>query len=128
KRGWRWALPSVALGWTLLSGTLAATGTMPGNWTRGTGAAHLAAELHSDPALCGLALYDTPFHLLPGRDRLVGRSPLYAFHPADPAAGGDLATAARKAAPAFNRILARPDQASDLPAGFSQTDCAGVWW
>src|SRR5437763_11326441 len=42
---------------------------------RGTGAAHLAAELQGDPALCGLALYDTPFYLLPGRDRLVGRSP-----------------------------------------------------
>ena len=126
KRGWRWALPSVALGWTLLSGTLAATGTMPDNWMRGTGAAHLAAELHSDPALCGLALYDTPFHLLPGRNRLVGGSPLYAFHPADVAAGGDLAAAARKAAPAFNRILSRADQASNLPAGFSRRDCAGV--
>ena len=126
KRGWRWALPVVALGWTLLSGTLAATGTMPDNWMRGTGAAYLAAELHSDPALCGLALYDTPFHLLPGRNRLVGGSPLYAFHPADVAAGGDLAAAARKAAPAFNRILSRADQASNLPAGFSQRDCAGV--
>src|SRR5207245_9473001 len=85
--GWRRALPVVPLGWMLLSGTLAAPGTMPDNWMRGPGAAHLAAELHSDPALCGLALYDTPFHLLPGRNRLVGGSPLYAFHPADVAAG-----------------------------------------
>ena len=57
---------------------------------------------------------------------MVGRSPLYAFHPADPATGGDLAGAARKAAPAFNRILARRDRASDLPLDFSQRDCAGV--
>jgi len=82
--------------------------------------------LQGDPALCGLALYETPFYLLPGRDRLVGRSPLYAFHPADPAAGGDLAAAARKAAPAFNRILARREQASDLRLGFSQRDRRGA--
>jgi hypothetical protein len=126
-RGWRrWALPVVAGGWALISGALALTGTMPDNWMRGTGAAQLAAELRGDSALCGLALYDTPFHLLPGRDRLVGRSPLYAFYPADPAAGGDLAAEARKAAPAFNRILARRDSTADLPAGFSQRDCAGV--
>ena len=66
---------------------------------RGTGAARLAAELRVDPALCGLALYKTPFHLLPGRDPLAGRSPLYAFHPADPLASGDLAATAQRAAP-----------------------------
>jgi hypothetical protein len=127
KRPWRrWALPMVAGGWALISGMLAVTGTMPDNWMRGTGAAQLAAELRRDPALCGLALYDTPFHLLPGRERLVGRSPLYAFHPADPVAGGDLAAVAQKAAPAFNRILSRRDSAADLPAGFSQRDCASV--
>jgi hypothetical protein len=125
-RAWRrWALPVVAAGWALISGALAATGTMPDNWMRGTGAAQLAAELRGDPALCGLALYNTPFHLLPGRDRLVGRSPLYALHPADPASS-DLAAVARKAAPAFNRILSRRDSATDLPAGFSQRDCASV--
>jgi hypothetical protein len=99
---------------------------MPGYWMNGTGAAQLAAELRDDPALCGLALYKTPFPLLPGRDRLVGRSPLYAFHPADPAASGDLAAVAQRAAPAFNRILSRRDSATDLPAGFSQRDCASV--
>ena len=128
KRGaWRrLALPAVAGGWALISGLLATTGTMPDNWMRGAGAAQLAAALRDDPALCGLALYKTPFHLLPGRDRLVGRSPLYALHPADPLAGGDLAAAAHKVAPAFNRILARRDSAADLPAGFSQRDCASV--
>jgi hypothetical protein len=92
----------------------------------GTGAAQLAAELGDDPALCGLALYKTPFPLLPGRDRLAGRSPLYAFDSDDPIASGDLAAAAQKAAPAFNRILARRDSATDLPAGFLQRDCASV--
>jgi hypothetical protein len=127
KPAWRRsALPVVAGGWALISGALAATGTMPGYWMNGTGAAQLAAELRDDPALCGLALYKTPFPLLPGRDRLVGRSPLYAFHPADPAASGDLAAVAQRAAPAFNRILSRRDSATDLPAGFSQRDCASV--
>jgi phosphatidylinositol glycan class B len=128
KRGaWRRsALPLVAGGWVLISGALAATGTMPDNWMRGTGAARLAAELRGDPALCGLALYKTPFHLLPGRDRLVGRSPLYALHPADPLASGDLVGAAQKAAPAFNRILSQRQSATDLPAEFSQRDCASV--
>ena len=126
-RAWRrWALPVVAAGWALMSGALAATGTMPDNWMRGTGAAQLAAELRGDPALCGLALYNTPFHLLPGRDRLVDRSPLYAIYPADPVVGGDLAAVAQKAAPAFNRILSRRDSATELPAGFSQRDCASV--
>jgi hypothetical protein len=126
RRAWRrWALPVVAGGWALISAALAATGTMPGNWVRGTGAAQLAAKIRSDPALCGLALYETPFLLLPGRDRLVGRSPLYALHPADPVASHDLATVAQKTAPAFNRILARRGSA-DLPASFSQRDCADV--
>jgi phosphatidylinositol glycan class B len=127
KPAWRRpALPVVAGGWALVSGALAATGTMPGYWMNGIGAAQLASELRGDPALCGLALYKTPFPLLPGRDRLVGRSPLYVFHPADPVASGDLAAVAQRAAPAFNRILSRQDSATDLPAGFSQRDCASV--
>jgi phosphatidylinositol glycan class B len=122
----QWALPVVAGGWALISGALAATGTMPDNWMSGTGAAQLATELRGDPALCGLALYNTPFFALPGHDRLVGRAPLYAFHPADPVANDDFAAVARKAAPAFNRILSRRDSATDLPAGFVQRDCASV--
>jgi hypothetical protein len=127
ERGWpQWTLPVLAGGWALISGALAVTGSMQDNWVRGTGAARLAAELRGDPALCGLALYKTPFHLLPGLDRLVGQSPLYALHPADPVANGNLAAVAQKTAPAFNRILARPDSATDLPAGFSRRDCASV--
>lgn len=127
KRAWPpGALLVVAGGWALISGALAATGTMPDNWMGGTGAVQLAAELRRDPALCGLALYNTRFFQLPGRERLVGRSPLYAFYPADPLAGGDFAAAARKAAPGFNRILSRRDLAADLPAGFAQRDCASI--
>ena len=126
KRAWRRsALPVVAGGWALISGALAVTGTMPDRWMRGVGAVQLAAELRDDPAFCGLALYKTPFHLLPGRDRLVGRSPLYAFYSTDPVASGNPAAVA-KAAPAFNRILSPRDSATDLPAGFSQRDCARV--
>jgi hypothetical protein len=127
KPAWKpWALPVVAGGWALISAALAASGTMPQNWMRGIGAAQLAAELRGDPALCGLALYNTPFFLLPGRERLVGRMPLYAFHPADPVARGDFAATAQKAAPAFNRILSRRESAKELPTGFAQRDCASV--
>ena len=122
----RWTPLGVAGGWALISGALAATGTMPDSWMRGTGAAQLAAELRGDPALCGLALYNTPFFLLPGRERLVGGSPLYAFHPADPLASGGLAAVAQKASPAFNVILSRREAATDLPAGFVQRDCSSV--
>jgi GPI mannosyltransferase 3 len=127
KRAWRpWALPVVAGGWTLVSLTLAATGTMPDNWMRGIGAAQLTADLRGDPALCGLALYNLPFHLLPGRDRLAGQLPLYALYPADPIASGDLAAVAQKTGPAFNRVLSRPESAAELPAVFSRRDCASV--
>lgn len=122
----RWALPVVAAGWALTSGALGATGTMRVYWMRGTGAAQLAATLRADPELCGLALYDIPFFQLPGRERLVGHSPLYALYSADPLVGGDLAAASHRAASAFNRILAQRDAATDLPADFSRRDCASV--
>jgi hypothetical protein len=126
KRGWqRSALPVVAAAWALISGALAVTGTMPAMWTYGVGGAQLAAELRDDPAFCGLALYKTPHHPLPGRDRLAGRLPLYAFSPADPAASSKPAAVA-KSAPAFNRILSPRNSATDLPAGFSQRDCARI--
>jgi len=86
----------------------------------------LAAELQSDPELCGLALYITSYHLLPGRERLVGGSPLYAFHPKDPAAKGNLPASAKRHEPAFNRILAPPDSANELPANFSRRTCASM--
>jgi glycosyl transferase family 22 (putative mannosyltransferase) len=121
------ALLAVMGGWTLISAALAATGTMPDVWTSGISEAKLAAELRDDPALCGLALYDIPFFvLLPGHERMVGRSPLYAFHGADPVASRDLAAMARKAAPAFNRILSPSDSAKDLPAGFALRECRDI--
>ena len=64
------ALLAVMGGWTLISAALAATGTMPDVWTSGINEAQLSAQLRGDPALCGLALYDIPFVVLPGRERL----------------------------------------------------------
>jgi GPI mannosyltransferase 3 len=86
--------------------------------------ARLAGELRADPELCGLALYITYFTYLPGREQLVGGSPLYALHPMDPIVEGHLPALAKKHAPAFNRILAPLDSASDLPADFSRRSCA----
>jgi hypothetical protein len=125
---WRpWALPAVAGGWVLVSLALAqASKPMQDNWMRGTGTARLAAELRADPELCGLALYITSFHLLPGQERLVGGLPLYALHPKDPAAAGRLPALASKHERAFNRILAPPDSAGDLPTDFSRRSCASM--
>ncbi|MBR0933970.1 4-amino-4-deoxy-L-arabinose transferase [Bradyrhizobium jicamae] len=128
RRAWRpWAVPFVAGVWALLSLALAgASETMRDNWMRGIGAARLAAELRGDPDTCGLALYNLPFHLLPGRERLSGPSPLYALQPGDPLARGHLKELVQTTSPAFNRILARPDAAADLPAAFSRRSCAAV--
>jgi len=128
KRAWRpWALPIVAGGWALLSLVLAgASETMRDNWMGGVGAAQLATELRSDPDTCGVALYNVPFHILPGRERLSGSSPLYALQPGDPLAKGHLKELVLATSPAFNRILARPDAAADLPATFSRRSCALV--
>src|SRR5260370_40641002 len=62
----------------------------------------------------------------PARARVVAGPALCESPPADPAASGDLAAVASKAAPAFNRLLSRRDSATDLPAGFSQRDCASL--
>ena len=121
-----WALPVAAAGWGLVSAALAATGTMPENWMSGTQAAQLSQDVRRDPALCGLALYDAPIGQLPGHERVSGRSPIYVFRPDDPAVSGDIAATARKAVPAFNRILSRRDATGDLPTGFAQRDCASV--
>jgi hypothetical protein len=121
----RFALPLVAGGWMLISlGLAEATKPMQDNWMRGTGTAQLAAELRHDGELCGVALYVTSFHLLPGRERLAGGSPLYALQPKDPLARGRLPALAREHEAAFNRILAPPDAASELPADFSRRGCA----
>ena len=121
-----WALPAAAAGWALVSAALAVTGTMPENWMSGTPAAQLSQDVRQDPAVCGVALYDVPIILLPGHERVAGRSPIYVFRPDDPAASGDIAAMARQAAPAFNRILSRRDATGYLPTGFDQRDCANV--
>ncbi|WP_338830427.1 4-amino-4-deoxy-L-arabinose transferase [Bradyrhizobium sp. 27S5] len=128
KGGWRrGALPIVMGGWALLSVALAgASEGMRDYWTRGVGAAQLAAELRNDPQMCGLALYNVRFQLLPGRERLVGPVPLYALAPADPLAELILPPLLQATKPAFNRILARPAAAGDLPADFSRQSCARV--
>ncbi|WP_244068074.1 4-amino-4-deoxy-L-arabinose transferase [Bradyrhizobium sp. Ce-3] len=129
KDGWRRrALPIVLGGWALLSVALAfASEGMREYWTRGVGAARLAAELRGDPQMCGLALYDVRFQQLPGRERLAGPAPLYALQPADPLAEVILPPLLLQATkPAFNRILARPEAERDLPADFSRQSCAHV--
>lgn len=128
KPAWRrWALPVVTGGWVLVSlGLAEATNPMQDNWMRGTGTARLATELRTDPEFCGLALYITDFQYLPGRERLVGGVPLYVLHPKDTVAKGRLPALARQHAPAFNRIIAPPDAASDLPADFSRRSCASM--
>jgi glycosyl transferase family 22 (putative mannosyltransferase) len=128
KPAWRrWALPVVAGSWVLVSAGLAeATKPMQDNWMRGIGTAGLAAELRTDTEFCGLALYVTDFQYLPGRERLVGTSPLYVLHPKDPLTKGRLPALAEKHGPAFNRIIAPPDSANDLPANFSRRSCASM--
>ncbi|WP_407150226.1 4-amino-4-deoxy-L-arabinose transferase [Bradyrhizobium sp. ORS 86] len=126
---WRpWALPMIAGAWALVSVLLVgASQQMRDDWMmRGVGAARLAAELRGDPEFCGLALYNLPFYFLPGRERLSGPSPLYLLQPRDSLVNGDLRAAVQATVPAFNRILARPDSADDLPAGFSRRSCAKV--
>lgn len=119
-------LLAVAGAWAVVSAALAATGTMPAIWINGIDEAQLSSHLRGDPALCGLALYDMPYLLLPERERLVGRSGLYALRRDDPLAIPDLAFTARKAAPAFNRVLALRAATSELPAGFALRDCTGM--
>lgn len=128
KDSWRrWALPIVLGGWALLSVVLAGGSEgMREYWTRGVGAARLAAELRGDPQMCGLALYNVRFQQLPGRERLVGPAPLYVLQPDDPLAAPVLPPLLWATKPAFNRILARPEAAGDLPADFSRQSCAQV--
>jgi hypothetical protein len=124
--GRRFAAPLIVTGWIGVSAVLAATGSMPEYWNRGIGAARLASELKADPQMCGLALYDTPFFLLPGRDRLAGRAPLFALYATDPLAGGRLPAVASTASPAFNRLLAHRSAEKALPANFSRRGCESV--
>jgi hypothetical protein len=126
-RGWRpWALPAILGGWALISIVGGTSEQMRINWMRGIGAARLAAELRGDPGLCGLALYNVPFYFLPGRERLSGPAPLYAIFPTDPLAKERLLATAQAASPAFNRVLAREESATELPTEFSRRDCEAV--
>jgi hypothetical protein len=113
----------VAGGWLAISAVLAASGPMPTLWMRGVGAAHLASQLKADPQMCGLALYDVPFFLLPGRSRLVGTAPLYALYSTDPLISGRQAGATHAASAGFNRILAYRSAEQQLPANFTMRGC-----
>ena len=127
QRKWRrFAVPLIAGGWISVSAALAVTGTMPTYWMRGIGAAKLASALTADPQMCGIALYDTPFFLLPGRERLAGRAPLFALYPTDPLAAGHLPAVASNASSAFNRIIAHRASEKQLPANFSARQCESV--
>jgi len=57
---------------------------------------------------------------------LAGASPLYAFDPEDPMAKGHLPALTKLHEAAFNRIIAPPDSASDLPRDFSRRSCASM--
>jgi GPI mannosyltransferase 3 len=122
----RFAVPLIVGGWIGVSAVLAATGSMPQYWVRGIGAAKLASELRADPQMCGLALYDTPYYLLPGKDRLAGRAPLFALYSTDPLASGHLAEVTSTASPAFNRMLAHRSVEKALPANFTPRGCESV--
>jgi GPI mannosyltransferase 3 len=127
QRKWRrFGVPLIAGGWISVSAALVATGTMPTYWMRGIGAAKLASALRADPQMCGIALYDTPFFLLPGRDRLAGRAPLFALYSTDPLAAGHLPAVASNASPAFNRMIAHRSAEKQLPANFSARQCESV--
>jgi hypothetical protein len=128
KPAWRRsALPLVAGLWAFISLGLAdATTPMRDNWTRGTGMARLASELRHDGELCGAAIYITSYHLLPGRERLVGDHPLYALQLRDPLANGRLSALAKAHEGAFNRIIAPPEAANELPADFSRRICTDM--
>ena len=122
----RLGVPLLACGWIGVSAALAATGTMPAYWMRGVGAAKLASTLTADPQMCGLAQYEVPFALMPGRQRLAGRAPLFALDSTDPLAAGHLPQLAANASPAFNRIVAKRALEKQLPAQYSARQCEEV--
>jgi hypothetical protein len=122
--GWRrWSIPIIAGGWVSVSAVLVMTGWMPAYWMRGIGAAKLTAKLKADPQMCGLALHDVPVFLMPGRERLAGRSPLYGLYSGDPLAAGHLAAVTPKASSAFNRILVYRSMEKQLPSNFTARGC-----
>jgi GPI mannosyltransferase 3 len=122
----RLAAPLIVGGWIGVSAVLAAMGSMPDYWSRGIGATRLASALKADQQMCGLALYDTPYVALAGRDRLAGKAPLFALYSADSLVGGHLAAVASTASPAFNRMLAHRSAEEALPASFARRGCETV--
>jgi hypothetical protein len=122
----RWSVAILAGGWLSFSGALAMTGIMPVYWVRGIGAAKLASNLKTDPQMCGIAFYDVPVFLMPGRERLAGRKPLYALYSDDPLTAGHLAAVAPKASRAFNRILVYRSMEKELPPDFTVRGCENV--
>jgi hypothetical protein len=129
RTGPRWRrlrVPAMAAAWLCISGVLAVSGWMPVYWLRGIGAARLASVVRPDPQMCGLALYNVPVFLMPGRERLSGDAPLYALYANDPLASGQLENAAANAAPAFNRVLAYRSAERELPPHFTMRQCEPV--
>jgi GPI mannosyltransferase 3 len=122
----RWSVLATASGWLCVSAVLAMTGVMPDYWMRGVGAAKLTSTLRAEPQMCGLALYDVPVFLMPGRDSLVGRAPLYALYSSDPLAAGRLKAIASKASPAFNWILVYRSKKQEVPSNFTERGCETV--
>ena len=119
----RWSVAILAGGWLGVSAILGMTGTMPVYWMNGIAPAKLTSELRADPQMCGVALYDVPIFLVPGRSRLGARTPLYALISRDPLAAGHLAAIAPKASSAFNRILVYRSMAKELPPDFTARGC-----
>jgi hypothetical protein len=123
--GWQlWATPLLAGGWIASSLVLSATGVMPDLWWRGIGAMELARAVRTDKGTCGVALYEVPYLMLPGRENSVGGKPTYAFDARDPRVANGTMSAAGDASPSFNRLLSRRAMAAHLPKKFIQKQCA----
>jgi hypothetical protein len=122
----RWSVAILAAGWLGVSTVLGMTGQMPVYWMNGIGPAKLTSELKVDPQMCGVALYDVPIFLIPGRNRLGVHTPLYALISLDPLAAGHLAAIVPKASSAFNRILADRSMEKELPPDFTARGCETV--
>lgn len=119
----RFAVPAIVGGWTAISLSLAVSDDFRGQWTNGLAGARIATELRNDSAVCGLAIYEMPFFLRLGRERLAGRKPLYSFAVDDTSIKDGVAAAANAAQAGFNRIVARRDMRPAVPATFARGMC-----
>jgi GPI mannosyltransferase 3 len=84
-------------------------------WRKGVAGARMFDELRTDPKVCGVAMFDLPYHRAPGLNRLRPGIPLYLPY-ADHSLG-----ARADHAPAYNRILDWAD--TPVPAGYSPIRC-----